>query len=71
MKITNKRIECIRFDALNPGDVFIYGCNDDIFMKINNNDDEDCNCVNLKTGETEQRFASTQVVPVRAELIIE
>lgn len=71
MKITNKRVECVRFDVLNIGDVFMYGCNDAIFMKIYNNDDEDCNCVNLETGETEQRFGNTQVIPVRAELIIE
>lgn len=71
MKITNRKIECVRFDVLNLGDVFIYGCNNDIFMKINNNDDKYCNCVNLKTGEAEQCFGNTQVVPVRAELIIE
>lgn len=71
MKITNKRKEPVVFENLKPGDVFMYGCNDDIFMKINNNNDGYCNCVNLETGETEQCFGNTQVIPVKAELIIE
>jgi hypothetical protein len=73
MKINNKYTGQTRFDDLNIGDVFLWGVNHFVCMKINDVeiDNEYNNVVDLAIGNTFFIPSGNFVTKVSAELIID
>ena len=74
MKIKYKNEPTIvKFDSLEPGDVFRTTCDETVYMKIAEIPETvtDCNCIALESGEPAFFADFDEVVVLKATLVIE
>lgn len=67
MKIIDNRNNTI-FGELNPGDTFMFPCDERVFMKTT---ETDSNCVNLTNGQTIHTSEDIFIIVVHATLTLE